>query len=219
MFYLISKDNIVQTAQTTFEVHEDLIWVEAEEAPIGYSSSYKDGQIVFEEIVVHVSDRIMQSKPARDVVFCIGYCAPDKGFINPNKEGGSYNQYSLLIQGSGYALNTFTNSQIVIDNVGTLYNLEEFKGSPISYNAHSDGARWVAVNPINDANIDVSVLTGPENHHISDNLGGITIFNALGQTFVNDIELDLNDPKFFHANTDLTIQVAENSYVILVRYV
>lgn len=217
MFYLISNNNIVQTAQTTFEVHEDLTWVEAEEAPAGYSASYKDGQIVFEEIVVQIPDRTMLSKPARDVVFCIGYCAPDKGFINPNT-GSAYNQYSLLIEGSGYALNTTTNNQIVIDNVGTLYNLEAFKGSSINYTASNSGAKWVAVNPVNVESLNASSIAGPNNQTITDNTDGITVFNAKGEVTVNGTSLNLNEPAFYHANNQLDIQVSNDSYAILVRY-
>lgn len=222
MFYLISpeeQNRICDIEQQSFEVAEPLFWVEADEVPVNHTVAYKDGQIVFEEIIIQTPSHVMQSKPGRDVIFCIGYGEPNKEFINPNLPTGSYNQGSLLIAGSGYARNTNTKEQIVLDKVGHLYDLSSFKGSPISYNSYDNGTEWVAVNPINGVNIDVTVLSGSSNHYISDNLGGITVFNALGQTIVNDIELVLNDPKFYHANTDLTIQVAENSYVILVRYV
>jgi len=221
MFYLISpeeQNRICDITQQTFEVAEPLFWIEADEVPLNHTVTFKDGQIVFEESIIKIPDHTMVSKPARDVVFCIGYCAPDKGFISPNKEGGSYNQYSLLIEGSGYALNTTTNNQIVIDNVGTLYNLEALKGSPISYNAYSDGARWVAVNPVNVESLNVTSIAGPNNQTITDNTDGITVFNAKGEVIVNGTSLNLNEPAFYHANNQLDIQVSNDSYAILIRY-
>lgn len=221
MFYLISpneQNRICDITQQLFEVAEPLFWIEADEAPLNHTVTYKDGQIAFEENIIKIPDHTMVSKPARDVVFCIGYCAPDKGFISPNKEGGSYNQYSLLIEGSGYAINTTTNNQIVIDSVGTLYNLEAFKGSPISYNAYSDGAKWVAVNPVNVESLNVTSITGPNTYSISDNTNGITLFNAMGNVNVNDASIELNVPTFYHANNELNIDVSANSYVLVIKY-
>lgn len=221
MFYLISpneQNRICDIVKQPFEVAEPLFWIEVDETPVGYTATYQDGQIVFEEIIIKIPDYTMISKPARDAVFCIGYCAPDKGFISPNKEGGSYNQYSLLIEGSGYALNTTTNNQIVIDDVGTLYNLEAFKGSPINYTASNMGAKWVAVNPVNVESLDVTSIAGPNTYIIANNTNGITIFNAMGNVSINDISIELNNPTFYHANTELNIDVSANSYVLVIKY-
>lgn len=221
MFYLISPDEqnrICDIEPQPFEVAAPLFWIEADEMPANHTAAYQDGQIVFEQIIIQTPSHVMQSKPGRDVVFCIGYGEPNKGFINPNLPTGSYNQCSLLIAGSGYARNTSTDQQIVLDKVGHLYDLSSFKGSAISYNSYDNGTEWVAVNPINDVNINVSVMSGPGNYNISQSHSGITVFNAKGTASVNNQPVELNHPVFYHSGTELDIQIDTDSYVILVRY-
>ena len=221
MFYLISpneQNRICDITQQPFEVAEPLFWIEADEAPLNHTVTYKDGQIAFEENIIKIPDHTMVSKPGRDVIFCIGYGEPNKEFINPNLPTGSYNQCCLLIAGSGYAYNTNIEEQIVLDKVGHLYDLSSFKGSPISYNSYDNGTEWVAINPINGVNIDVTSIAGPNTYSISDNTNGITIFNAMGDVSVNNISIELNNPIFYHANTELNIDVSANSYVLVIKY-
>lgn len=221
MFYLISPDEqnrICDIESQPFEVAEPLFWIEANETPVDHIAKYIDGQIVFEEIVVHELSHMMQSKPARDAVFCFGELSSNTGLINPNKEGGSYNQCVVLIEGSAEAINTDSNDKIILENVGHLNSITSFKGSPINYKAYSNGAKWVAVNPVNVESLNVTSIAGPNNQIITDNTDGITIFNAKGEVIVNGTSINLNDPTFYHANNQLDIQVSNDSYAILIRY-
>lgn len=221
MFYLISPDEqnrICNIEPEQFEVAEPLFWIEADEIPIGHNASYKDGVIVFDEVVSQTPTHFMQSKVARDAIFCFGELSPNKGFINPNKDGGSYNQCVVLIEGSAEAINTVSNDRVTITNVGEIYDVASFKNSPVNYNSYDNGAKWVAVNPVNVESLNVTSIAGPNNQIITDNTDGITVFNAKGEVIVNGTSINLNDPTFYHANNQLDIQVSNDSYAILIRY-
>lgn len=219
MYYLIADAKIVQTADTPFEVHENLIWIEAEVAPDGHVARYENDQIVFDQTISITSNAPsmkMKTVPCRDFVFCFGEMNSNTVYNNPNTPNGFYNQFVFLLEGSGYAVNKTTNEQIKIEEVKQLYDLSQFKDSAIGYHSNGMGAKWIAVNPMNDRNISVTAISASQT--ISDNANGITVLNAKGTVSVNGTNLDLNDPTFYHANTELQIEVAENSYALVVNY-
>jgi hypothetical protein len=218
MFYLVANDTIIQTAENTFPIHGDLQWLEADKTPTGYKSVYADGIISFEklpELAPHVH---MTYKVARDVIFCLGDCPAGNIVLNPNDRSGNYNQYIMGVEGSsGYVL--VNGTQVVkIEERGKLYDLSTFKGNRLQYGAYDNHAKWVAINPLNDIEINVTVLAGQVNNIITDNPGGITLFNAKGYVFVNDTVLELNDSVFYHANTNIDLRVKSDSYAIVIRY-
>lgn len=219
MYYLISNETIIQIEEQPFEVHEDLTWIEADQALDGYKAVYNDGQIVFEQVQEAPANSLkMTSKASRDVVFCIGEMQANASFVNPNLEGGQYNQSVFLINGSGDATDTTTETKVTIDNTGNFHDIKLFKNLPIRYSSYENGAKWIAVNPLKNEDLDLSYIKGSNNQTITDNANGITILNAKGTVKVNGTNLELNDPVFYHPNTELQINVSRNSYAIIVRY-
>lgn len=224
MFYLVSTidDKIVQIVDNSseiFEVHNDLIWVEGEPAPYGFKTVCRNREIAWEQLAESTkSFPMMHSVSGRDLVFCFGSCAPNTEFNNPNNSTGSYNQCVFLLEGSASASNSDNTQQLAVDNIGCLHDVSSFKGSSINYNIHNSGAKWVAVNPLNNIDVNVTVINGPTNQIITDNTNGITVFNAKGTVIVNGGYPTLNDPVFYHAETDLDIQLSEDSYLIVVKY-
>ena len=220
MFYLIANQQIVQTSAAPFPTHDDLIWIESGETPAGHVAVFRDGDVTFQQIESSQNQVFpdMETKPARDVIFCLGKGGPNMGFVNPNTDDGYYNQCCVLLAGSGYACDINDEGQMVLDKIGHLYDLSRFKAGPIKYNSYDDGTEWVAVNPINDAKIDVQVLAGPVNVNITDNHNGITVFNVKGQNFINGTVLASHYPVFYHADTNIDVQVADGNYVIVIRY-
>lgn len=214
MFYLISNNNIIQTEETPFEVHDDLIWIEAPEIGLNQKAVYENGSIKIETVEA-VKSVFMNYKIGRDVIFCTGSIPKGMQFTNPNNRSGAYTQYFFGISG-GRAVAEIENNTPLNVSILNLYDMSSYKDCSITYTCYDEDSQWLAVNPTKE-NLDVSVIDGP-NTQLFVNENGITVFNAKGNVAVNNVSLDLNDPIFYHANTELQIEVAENSYALVVNY-
>lgn len=144
---------------------------------------------------------------------CFGSMNSSSVFEHLNCDESS-TSYLYLLEGGGTAQQ---NNIIKEVSAGNLYDLSEFKGSPINYETET-GVTWAAIN-INPEKKDIEIvkISGPFEDIIDPSEKHRTILCVKGEAILNDKIIKYFETGSLKPNKSLNVFLKENDEILIIN--
>jgi hypothetical protein len=150
----------------------------------------------------------------RGFVLCTSGITPNDGFVLENSGQGKEAQFVYINNGGGFL--RFANGDVLPVDAGNIYDISQYVGTPVRYEADGRGAHGMAIDPVpSSKKFDHELVKGEATRSIVGTSNECLVLCLDGTITCNDIELKSTQYAPVRNGKTVNVSVPANAVMVI----